>query len=81
MFYGWRIVAVCLIAALFANAFGLFGAGVYLSAIVATQGWPTGLVSGAVTLFYLTSALLLMPVGSFIARISPKPIKIGRAHV
>ena len=74
MFYGWRIVAVCLIAALFANAFGLFGAGVYLSAIVATQGWPTGLVSGAVTLFYLTSALLLMPVGSFIARIGPKPI-------
>lgn len=74
MFYGWRIVAVCLVAALFANAFGLFGAGVYLNAIVSTQGWPTGLVSGAVTLFYLTSALLLMPVGSFIAHLGPRPV-------
>ena len=74
MFYGWRVVAVCLLAALFANAFGLFGAGVYLSAIVAMQGWPTGLVSGAITLFYVTSALLLMPVGTFIARLGPKPV-------
>ncbi len=74
MFYGWRIVAVCLLAALFANAFGLFGAGVYLNAIVAGQGWPTGLVSGAITLFLVTSALLLIPVGTFIARIGPKPV-------
>ncbi len=74
MFYGWRVVAVCLLAALFANAFGLFGAGVYLNALVATKGWPTGLVSGAITLFYVTSALLLMPVGACIARLGPKPV-------
>ena len=74
MFYGWRIVAVCLIAAMVANAIGLFGAGVYLNAIVAAHDWPTGFVSGAVTLFYLTSALLLMPVGSLIARLGPRPV-------
>jgi hypothetical protein len=59
LFHGWRMVAVCLIAALVANALGLFGAGVYLHQLVETRGWPTGLVSGAVTLFYVVSALLL----------------------
>lgn len=74
LFYGWRIVAVCLIAAVFANALGLFGAGVYLHALVNSKGWPTGLVSGAITLFYVTSALLLIPVGGVIGRAGPQPI-------
>ncbi|MGE5151299.1 MAG: MFS transporter, partial [Rhodospirillaceae bacterium] len=74
LFYGWRIVGVCLIAAVFANALGLFGAGVYLHALVDSHGWPTGLVSGAITLFYVTSALLLIPVGGVIGRAGPQPI-------
>jgi MFS family permease len=74
LFYGWRIVAVCLLAAVFANALGLFGAGVYLHTLVDTRGWATGLVSGAITLFYVTSALLLIPVGGIIGRVGPQPI-------
>ena len=74
MFYGWRIVAVCLVASVFANALGLFGAGVYLHALVEQNGWPTGLVSGAITLFYLVSALLLIPVGGILGRFGPQPI-------
>lgn len=74
MFYGWRIVAVCLVASVFANAFGLFGAGVYLHALVEQKGWPTGLVSGAITLFYVVSALLLIPVGGILGRFGPQPV-------
>jgi MFS family permease len=74
LFYGWRIVGVCLIAAVFANALGLFGAGVYLHALVESRGWPTGLVSGAITVFYVTSALLLIPVGGIIGRAGPQPV-------
>jgi MFS family permease len=74
IFYGWWIVGACLIAALVGNALGLFGAGVYLHALVQMKGWPTGLVSGAVTLFYVTSALLLIPVGSAINRFGPRPV-------
>ena len=59
---------------MFANALGLFGAGVYLHALVESRGWPTGLVSGAITLFYVTSALLLIPVGGVIGRAGPQPI-------
>jgi MFS family permease len=72
-FYGWRVVAVCLIAGAFANAFGLFGAGVYLHELVSTRGWPTGVVSGAITTFYVTSALLLIPAGSLIGRHGGRP--------
>jgi len=72
IFYGWRIVAACLLATLVGNALGLFGAGVYLHAIVAAHGWPTGLLSGAVTLFHVVSALLLLPVGGYISRRGPR---------
>jgi MFS family permease len=74
VFHGWRMVAVCLIAALVANALGLFGAGVYLHQLVETRGWPTGLVSGAITLFYVASALLLIPVGGIIGRFGPRAV-------
>ena len=74
LFYGWRIVAVCLVAAVFANALGLFGAGVYLHALVEFKGWSTGAVSSSITLFYVTSALLLVPVGGIIGRAGPQAI-------
>ena len=79
IFYGWRIVAVCLVAAVVGNALGLFGASVYLHSIVETHGWPTGFVSGAVTSFHLVSALLVMFVGSTIARVGPRPVVITGA--
>ncbi len=74
LFHGWRMVAVCLIAALFANALGLFGAGVYLRQLVVEKGWSTGLVSGAITLFYVVSAVLQIPLGGMIARLGPRPV-------
>jgi hypothetical protein len=60
-----------MLAALFGNALGLFGAGAYLHEVVKANGWTIGLVSGAVTLFYVDSALLLIPVGSGISHFGP----------
>ena len=78
-FYGWWIVAVCLIANLLGNTLGLFGAGVYLHVLIGTQTWPTSLVSGAITVFYVTSALLLIPVGTMIGRYGPRFVFLGGA--
>ncbi len=72
IFYGWWMVAACLLAALVGNALGLFGAGVYLHAVVMANGWPIALISGAVTLFYVVSAVLLIPIGSGIRRFGPR---------
>ncbi len=74
LFYGWRVVAVCLVAAVFANALGLFGAGVYLHVLVDSKGWSTGAVSSSIALFYVSSALLLLPVGGIIGRAGPQPV-------
>ena len=76
IFYGWWIVGACVLAAMIGNALGLFGAGVYLRAITASTGWATGSVSGAVTLFYVVSAVLLIPVGSGIGRVGPRPFVV-----
>lgn len=82
LFYGWWFVAVCLVAALVGNALGLFGAGVYLHAVVAEKGWRTDLASAAVTLFYAASAILLIPVGRAIRRYGPRPvIALGAASM
>ncbi|HET6606505.1 MAG TPA: MFS transporter [Rhodopila sp.] len=73
VFYGWWMVAACLLSTGVGNALGLFGAGVYLHAVTETNAWATGVVSGAVTLFYVVSAVLLIPVGSGIARFGARP--------
>lgn len=74
MFYGWWIVVACLVSALFGNALGLFGAGVYLHTAVEARQWSIASISGAATLFYLVSAVLLIPVGSWIARDGPRRV-------
>jgi MFS family permease len=74
VFYGWWIVAACMLCALAGNALGLFGAAVYLHEVVAANGWTTSVVSGAVTFFHLVSALLLIPVGIAIKRHGPRPV-------
>lgn len=74
IFYGWWMVIACMIAALLGNALGLFGVGVYLHTVVVANGWTVSLVSGAATLFYVVSAVLLIPVGSGISRFGPRPV-------
>lgn len=74
MFYGWWMVLACMIASLVGNALGLFGVGVYLHAIIAANGWTIGAVSGSATLFYMVSAVLLIPVGAGIGRFGPRPV-------
>lgn len=79
LFYGWWIVAACLAFTAVGNALGLYGAGVYVYAISDVKGWPVSLISGAVTLFYILSALLLTLVGSAIGRFGPRPIVVTAA--
>lgn len=74
LFYGWWIVAACLVSGTVANGFGLYGAGVYLHTVTAVMGWSVGLVSGGITVFYVVSALLLTSVGVGVSRFGPRPV-------
>ena len=79
VFYGWRVVAVCFVAAVFTWGFGVFGASVYLSEVTRLRGWSVSLVSGGVTAFYLTNALSLTAIGGFVDRFGPRPVFVGGA--
>lgn len=74
IFYGWRMVAACMVIATLSWTLGVFGVSVYLYAITTLRGWSTGLVSSAVTVFYLVGACLSMPVGSLIGRRGPRAV-------
>jgi MFS family permease len=74
LFYGWRIVAVCFAIASIAWSLGLYGASVYLHAVSTTRGWPIGLISSAITCFYLVSACASPFIGTAINRFGPRTV-------
>jgi MFS family permease len=58
-FFGWRVVAAAFVLAVFAWGVGFYGPGVYLHALHAREGWSLSLVSAAITLHFLASALMV----------------------
>lgn len=74
VFYGWWMVAACLLVATLSWTLGVFGVSVYLYAITQLRGWSIGVVSSAITVFYLTGACLSMPVGSLIGSRGPRAV-------
>ena len=72
MFHGWRVVGVCFVAAVFTWGFGVFGSSVYLSEITRAHVWPTSIVSAAITVFFLTNAIVLPAVSAGISRFGPR---------
>ena len=73
---GWRVVLACYIAAVFCWGFGLYGHGVYLTELHRAHGWPTSLISGAVTAFYLLTAALVVFISDAIARLGPRAVML-----
>jgi hypothetical protein len=57
-FYGWRVVAGALVLAVFGWGVGFYGPPVFLHAVEAARGWSLALISTAVTLHFLTGALV-----------------------
>ena len=55
---GWRVVAVCFLAAMFCWGFGLYSHGIYLAELRRLHGWPASLIAGATTAYYLLTATL-----------------------
>ncbi len=74
VFYGWWIVAACFVTASIAWSLGLFGASVYLHAVSEARGWPIGLISTAITCFYLVSAFASPFIGTAIEGLGPRAV-------
>ncbi|MGR3743670.1 MAG: MFS transporter [Pseudooceanicola nanhaiensis] len=80
VFHGWWMVAGCLLVAVVGWSLGVFGMGVYIHALSEKRGFAIGLVSTAVTLSYLVTAVCLAGVGAAIVRFGPKRV-IGAGAV
>jgi MFS family permease len=66
---GWRVTFACFVLAVFCWGFGFYGHGIYLSELRRLNGWPASLISGATTVYYLFSALLVVFVNDAIRRL------------
>jgi MFS family permease len=76
-YYGWRIVAVAFVMALFGWGFGFYGHAVYLAELQRLHGWPSSLIAGASTACYLAGAALVAFVGDAMERFGPARVVIG----
>lgn len=76
-FHGWYIVFCAFLVALFGWGFGFYGSAVYLHYLHERHGWPSSVIAGAVTTYYLFGALLLAFVGSAFDRFGPRIVVTG----
>jgi MFS family permease len=74
IFYGWWIVAACLVIAILSWGLGIFGVGVSIYAITQTRGISVGAVSTAFTVSAILSAIATFFVGPLIDRYGPRPV-------
>jgi len=74
---GWRIVAVCFLAATFGWAFGFYGQSVYLAELHRLHGWSASLISAATTFFYLFGALIVAFVSEAVRAFGPRNCLLG----
>ncbi|MEH2513152.1 MFS family permease [Nitrobacteraceae bacterium AZCC 1564] len=74
IFYGWWIVVGCLLVAVVGWSLTVFGMGVYIHVLSERPGFSISLISTAVTMSYLVSAVCLISVGTATARLGPKPV-------
>lgn len=72
LFYGWYVVLACGTIACLSWGLAFYGLGVYLAALHREHGWPTGLISMAVTVYYLVGGVGIMVVGRLIDRHGPR---------
>jgi MFS family permease len=62
------VVFACFVMAALMWGFGFYGHGFYLAELQRSHGWPTSLIAGASTLYYLFSALLVVFISDAIRR-------------
>lgn len=68
-FFGWRVVWAAFALAVFAWGIGFYGPPIYLHAVIERTRWPLSLVSAAVTVHYLTGAVVVANLPAAHARL------------
>jgi MFS family permease len=75
--HAWVVVLAAFLVAMCGWGFGFYGPGIYMAELYRLHGWPTSLVSAAVTLFYLASAALIVFVSDAFERFGPHRVVLA----
>ena len=76
---GWVVVAASFTVLLVSSGLGFYGLSVYLAAITREQGFSTGSVSAATSVFFIVSGITGRLVAPLIARIDVRWVLTGGA--
>jgi MFS family permease len=76
IFYGWYIVLTSTIIFIISSGIGFYGHGVFLDPLRILHGWSKGPISLAITLFFLTTGLIGLPLGKKVDRFGSRPILV-----
>lgn len=71
-YHGWWVVFCAFVIALYGWGFGFYGLSLYLVALHDDHGWSPGIISTAITFYYVIGALLVMQVGDAIHRLGAR---------
>ncbi|MEX2147220.1 MAG: MFS transporter [Candidatus Rokuibacteriota bacterium] len=77
MFFGWKVVAVAFVVALFGWGLSFYGLGIYLVVLHQQHGWPISLISFAITTYYVLAAGLIVVVGDAFDRYGPRTVVLA----
>jgi MFS family permease len=70
-FFGWQVVGAAFVLAVLTWGINFYGPSVYLHALHAREGWPLSLISAAITLHFLASAVLVVRLPALFGRFGP----------
>ncbi|MGV2866771.1 MFS transporter [Achromobacter sp. AGC39] len=78
-FFGWKVLAATFVLAVFGWGVGFYGPPVFLHAVVQRTGWSVALVSGAVTLHFLSGTIVVANLPRLYRRIGVAGATFGGA--
>jgi MFS family permease len=68
LFYGWFVVVAAFLLSFVSVGIGFYGQTVFLDGLIHEKGWSKASVSGASTLFFMTTGFAGVPVGRAVDR-------------
>ena len=71
-FYGWLIVAGCVVMQFVTVGVGYYGQSVFLKPLRDEHGWSASIVSAASGMYFIVSGLAALSVGPYLDRIGPR---------
>ncbi len=72
IFYGWLIVAGCVVTNFVTVGVGYYGQSIFLKPLRDEHGWSASIVSSASGMYFITAGISSFLVGPFLDRIGPR---------